>query len=269
MTSLKVAILGTGPSAAYAAMACEEYPIEYDIISNRTPTTFFPGAFWVRLNPTSYIRTVKREVGIYSVGTAEGYLRKQWGIVDPAWFLETSFPAKFKKEMAINPYELFKPFWKSQNITLMRSLSDIEIKGIAKDYNLVIMTFATQRSKEVMKPYTFTYPFVSYIPNEVALLAGESYCIYDGYESHFIVRMSYLFGHVHLEYAKDYIPKKELVGDGKITWVPDTLPDSPEWDPTDVPSENIVLSGRFAQWKRKVLSHEAYDQTKKAIEERW
>jgi hypothetical protein len=81
--------------------------------------------------------------------------------------------------------------------------------------------------------------------------------------------MSNLFGHVHLEYAKDYIPKKELVGDGKVTWVPDTLPDSPEWDPTDVPSANIVLSGRFAQWKRKVLSHEAYDQTKKAIEERW
>ena len=262
MNDVGVAILGTGPSAAYAAMACNDASVSYDIISNRSPVMHFPGAFWPRLNLTG-APIPKVEVKIYSVGTAEGYLRKQWGEVSPEWLKETSFPIKARTELAYNPYELFRPFWATKNIHLVEGLSDEAIADIAKEYAIVFMTFATQKSREAMKPYSIRYPIASYKYSTT----NHHYCIYNGEEPNHIVRMSSLFGYIHLEYSKDYIPKTELVGDGQITWVPDTLPDTPEWDLADVPAKNVFLIGRYAQWKRKVLSHDAYAEVQSILVE--
>jgi hypothetical protein len=254
---LKVAILGTGPSAAYSAMACEQYPeVTSEVISNQAPPIFFPGAFWPRFNPTAHSLPETR-VYVSSVGTAIEYLKKQWGMVDPDWLKETSFPKQSRFETAYNPYDLFGKFWKTKDIHLVPALSDNDVKDLAKQYDLIFMTFPTAKSKKALKPFTVQCPIISYPTDAIT----NHYCIYDGESEDSIIRISYLFGYIHTEYSTEYIPKVELIASGKVSWVSDTIPSAPQWDPEDVPADNVTLIGRFACWSRKVLSSDAYDIT--------
>ncbi|KKL59409.1 hypothetical protein LCGC14_2215610 [marine sediment metagenome] len=272
---MKVAILGAGPSAAYVTMACDESAVEYDIISNSSPTLFFPGAFWLNWDPTTILAEPATNVHVYSTGDVIGYLKKQWKMVDPDWLLHTSFPKTAYTKLVHNPYQLLGAIWKTKNIHLIRTLSDEDIKDIAEGYDLVFMTFATQESKDVMKSFVIKHPIVSYnlteavndLPSDIKI-SNLSYCIYDGDTGHWMTRISQLFGYIHMEYSQYYTPKQELIGNGKVTWVQDTMPDTPEWDPQDVPANNVHLIGRHAQWSRKILSHDAYEQTVEILEQK-
>lgn len=112
-----------------------------------------------------------------------------------------------------------------------------------------------------MKPYFVQYPIVSYKTDTIC-----NYCVYDGETYDLIVRMSSLFGFVHLEYSKEYIPKIELIASGKVAWVSDTTPDAPEWNIEDTPANNVTLLGRIAMWSRKVLAHDAHYETTRVLE---
>lgn len=261
---MKVAILGTGPSAAYVGMACDTCNVEYEVISNKSPTTFFPGAFWARSNPLDYAIPAF-EVYISSVGSAIEYLKKQWGMVEEDWLLETSFPKGSRKEIVFDPIDLFGVYWKGKDVYLTSNLTDEAIAELANEYDIVFMTFATEKSKKEWSHLLCKFPIVSY-PSRSRL----SYCIYDGEKGEAIVRMSDLFGYVHNEYISGYIPKMELVGkEGRISWASDLIPGLMQmWDPKDVPADNVVLVGRWAQWSRKILSHDAYGQTIRALEEK-
>ena len=83
-----------------------------------------------------------------------------------------------------------------------------------------------------------------------------------------MTRISQLFGYLHLEYSQYYIPTQELIGNGRVTWVPDMSPGTPEWNLQNVPADNVHLIGRHAQWSRKILSHHAYEQTIKILEQK-
>ena len=277
---MKVAILGAGPSAAYVAMACTKLSVKYDIISSRSPTLFFPGSFWLRQDPWTHT-TPTTKIHIYSTGDVIGYLRKQWKMVDPDWLLYTSFPKTTSTELVWDPYKILTAFWKDKNILLIKDLSDRDIQDIsqAPGYDLVFLTFATEKSKKVMKPYVTKYPIISHNIEDIVSngeeldlyltqLSTSSYCLYDGDTGHYVTRISQLFGYVHFEYSQYYIPTQELVGNGKVTWVPDTYPDTPEWDLQDVPANNVHLIGRHAQWRRKILSHDAYEQTIEILEQK-
>lgn len=260
---MKVAILGTGPSAAYAGMACESAKVEYEIISNRSPLLFFPGAFWARLNPLDF-EIPAFQVYISSVGTAIGYLKKQWNMVDPDWLSTTSFPKESRKEIVFDPSTLFSIYWSNYpNIYLTPSLTDSDISELAKEYDLVFLTFPTEKSIELCGSLRTKFPIVSF-PTD----SRQLYCVYDGVENQHTVRMSSLFGFIHNEYAQNYIPKMELVGEnGRISWVPDFLPDIPPVvGLRDVPADNVILVGRWAQWDRKILSHNAYSQVLEVLQ---
>lgn len=259
---MKVAILGSGPSAAYSAMACDEYSeVQYDVLSNAPPPTFFPGAFWPRVNPTNKIFPM-HNVYISCTGNASEYLQKQWGVVREDWLEETSFPKQSRQEVVYSPYDFFGTFWKDKEIIITESLSDKRIaEQIAKEYDWVFMTFATNKSVAEQKSFLINYPIVSYETDTLL-----NYCIYDGDTHDFMVRMSSLFGYVHWEYSKDYIPKVELLGSGRVTWATDTMPDTPEWDPRDTPASNVTLLGRWAQWSRKILAHDAHYETTRVLE---
>ena len=154
---MKVAILGTGPSAAYAGMACDDCEVEYEVISNNHPPTLYPGAFWARINPLT--PTIPAfEVYISSVGSATEYLRKQWGVVDETWLSETSFPKESRREIVFDPIELFGVYWKDRNIHLTSNLSDKNVAELAKEYDLVLMTFSTEKAKEAQKDIIFKFP---------------------------------------------------------------------------------------------------------------
>ena len=255
MKKLRVAILGTGPSAAYAIKACDACKVDSEVISSTSPPIFYPGAFWPRSNPLEKDMPLYN-VYISSVGTAEKYLEKQWGEIQPEWLEETSFPKESTIELALNPYELFGEIWEYRNIYLSGPLSDDRIALMASEYDVIFMTFPTQKSTKLREDNLVKFPIVSYKSNETHL---GRYCIYDGESHDNMVRMSSLFGFIHCEYGKDYIPRVELIESGKVTWARDLAPDTPEWDPEDTPAENVHLIGRHAQWSRKKLAHHAFD----------
>lgn len=263
---MKVAILGAGPSAAYAMMACEDLDVQYQVISSNFPSMFFPGPFWARLNPTE-IAVPETDVHVYSVGNVYEYLKKQWQEVQDEWMTASSFPTEARTEYAYNPYELFIPFWESRRTISLTTgdLTDEDIKNLAVDYDLVFMTFASEESREAMKSYRTRYPIISY----KADFQTAPFCIYNGHENEHIVRFSSLFGYVHAEYPQTYSPRlKLLTKDAHVTWVADTIPDTPEWNPYITPAYNVTLLGRFARWDRKVLAHHAYARTKAVLENR-
>jgi len=261
---MKVAILGTGPSAAYVVAACNKFEVEHKVISNAFPPKTYSGAFWPRLNPTNLTLPMK-QVYIYSVGTAEGYLRKQWGDDFRKEWLDTcSFPTESKSELAYDPYSLFQILWKDVNISLVHDLSDREIRKLAMKYDIVFMTFPTEKSKRSQKDYIIQYPITSFPMNNSETY---QYCVYSGRDAENAVRMSNLFGFLHTEYSKDHIVNADLLDGGTVQWVRDTYPDTPEWDAFDVPADNVVLVGRWAQWKRKVLAHNAYETTMAVLKE--
>lgn len=258
---MKIAILGTGPSAAYVAMACDNSGILSDVISNRAPVNFFPGAFWPRLNPTK-LEVSAKEVYISNIGDVLGYLKKQWKMIDSDWLKNTSFPKSSRTEIALNPYELFGQFWENKDVHLTIDITDLEIRRLAGIYDHVFMTFATEKSKKSRKEFLIRYPVISY-PTDTM----NAYCIYDGQENSAFVRSSCLFGYIHNEYSKFHVPSIEIAGEhGMINWVYDLFPDTPTWDPYDAPAENVTLVGRAALWDREVLSHHAYAQTLEVLE---
>ncbi len=260
MRKLEVAILGTGPSAAYAAQPCDACNVDSQIMSSTSPSTFYPGAFWPRSNPLEKDMPLYK-IYISKVGTAEKYLEKQWGEVQPEWLEETSFPTEARYEFGLNPYELFSEIWKDKDIHLSHILRDEDVAHIAQQVDLVLMTFPTKRSKEIFGHELIKHPIVSYKTDSLL----NHYCIYDG-ENDKIVRMSSLFGFIHNEYSKDYIPDIALIGAGQVTWMTDTLPDTPEWDLGDTPADNVYLIGRHAQWSRKKLAHHAFDDVIEILE---
>jgi len=261
MEKLTVAILGAGPSAAYALAACRDYGIEADVISNRAPSVMFPGPFWLRLNPTKS-PIEKQLIHIYSEGTAEEYLRKQWGEINFS-VISTSFPTQARSELIYEPMLVLTEIWKSCSITISDAISDSDIENISKEYTAVFVTFPTAKSRNILQKYMVKYPILSYkVDNNPSL----NYCMYTGINSVNFVRTSRLFGRVHLEYPNDHIINQDITGDGVLLYAPDTRPDTPEWDPLDVPSKNVYLIGRHAEWNRRVLSHNAYEKAKSIIE---
>lgn len=253
---MKVAILGAGPSAAYAASACDALKVESQVISVSPPPMLYPGAFWPRVNP------LEKDMPLYKIyisrtGSAIQYLRKQWGMVDEDWLLETSFPKEARYEMGLNPYELFPEIWKTREILYCSDpLTDDAVAEIAESYDTVLMTFPTQRSKKIFKHELIRHPIISY---KVKGFTTINYCIYDGEDNEATTRMSSLFGFIHNEYTKDFSFKKELIESGQVTWAIDSNPGTPEWNLEDTPADNVYLIGRHAQWSRKKLAHHAFD----------
>jgi hypothetical protein len=262
MEKLTAAILGAGPSAAYALAACRSYGIEAEIITNRAPSVMFPGPFWLRLNPTE-APIPKQSMHIFSEGTSEIYLQKQWKDVDLS-AISTSFPTQARTELIYEPALVLTEIWKRSSVLMCSDISDFDIGEIAKDREVVFVTFPTAKSRNALQKYSVKYPIVSYKVEDNPTL---NYCIYVGTEESSFVRTSRLFGRVHLEYPSDHIINQDILGDGILCYAPDTRPDTPEWDPTDVPAKNVHLIGRHAEWNRKILSHDAYSKVLKILEE--
>ena len=265
MEKLTVAILGAGPSAAYALTACRSYGIEAEIITNRAPSVMFPGPFWLRLNPTG-APIPKQSMHIYSDGTSENYLRKQWGDIDLSTVL-TSFPTQARTELIYEPALVLTEMWKNSSVLMCSDISDADIKDIAKDNDVVFVTFPTSKSRNALNKYAVKFPILSYSKsNKPERIPDTNFCLYVGTMESKFVRISYLFGRFHTEYPSDHIINQDIIGDGILCYAPDTRPDTPEWDPTDVPAKNVYLIGRHAEWNRKVLSHDAYEKAKSIIE---
>lgn len=282
MSTPRVAILGSGPSAAFSASACIDRGIKPKIISMSSKATVPSfGAVWFRSVPDFLMPSeLQQDILVTSVGTEEEYMQKQWGIHHNG--THSSFPAEARIEQGYNPMTVLEQIW--QHLEILGTgdtIGDEQIANIANHYDLVLLTFPTEKSKEANKDRFVKTPSVEITEpsfdcrtfgyemavDKLAIHSNHSVCVYDGRLETPIVRYSFLFGHRYVELVPDTLRYLEYLGvKHQVSYFNDIHPDVAPWDETDVPAPNVRLLGRYAKWSRKVLAHESYTETIKILE---
>lgn len=245
MIPTSVAIIGGGPSAAFAYRACWDMHLNPTVYADELITP--SGAFYIHKMPSTCPMTIreqyKKRVSWISLGTAEGYAEKMWG--DPN--IKTSFPVLPRMEIGYDP-AIIGWLWTDVILTPCGRLTDAGVATLADQYDLVIQTFPTDESKK--------HRDIEHIPVLSKKIEPMDHIIllYSGDEAPW-VRMAFVGDTLSVEYPKTFPSTIDL-----LPWTFSSMPDLPpttkRW--TKGPASNVELIGRFAQYDRKMLSHHAY-----------
>jgi hypothetical protein len=264
MAKAKIAVIGLGPSGAFAAKAAHDMGCDVDIYTTTT-NKMPPGATWLHWLPEDVTsRFTPTQIYIMGKGTEKEYVKRQWGSDK----ISSSFPKKPVWEAGFNPTEVLDVLVPDACHThiVPHPMSDVDVKDLSRGYDLVFQTFATQESKN------FQPPLVSFV---AAASIGRSdpeknFVVYNGTKDGIVVREAQLFGNHFLEFPKNMSIQevRELhPDDGKHSYISlkDLDASTKPW--LEDKSSKVKLVGRWAQWDRKVLSHDAYKLVQKYIKE--
>ena len=275
--SSKFAILGGGPSAAFAFQALLDAGFYgEDIVVYGRPTLPPPGAFWFHWIPDS-INVLSEKMLIMGIGKAEIYSKKMWEEIVP-----TSFPVNSRYEVVFSPEEAMRKMFIGAEFIDQGIMTDDTIGEIMRHgHREVFCTFPPQviRNLEFYKAFSRSNPtWVAKLP-----LDGEErlpVCAYDGSTTFPWVRTTVYQGVVSVEFPRLVIEEdlrnlKEIRQvDGAIHNVPDIHPNCPEIAPTmfrriagEEFGAHFHLLGRFSTYERKALSHDAYNYVTQILKE--
>jgi hypothetical protein len=253
-----VAILGAGPSAAFALLACLDNHI--------SPTVYAPngivdppGAFYLHWLPESlsWRDSYKTTIWWLGMGSPSRYAEKQWD--EP--LLPTSFPTEDRWTKGYRS-EALRRIWGGWPIRETEVLSDRDIQNLAPKYDLVIQTFPSEEGLRRRPRRKVTFPIWS----KPLDLGDFILLLYNGGPGAW-VRLSIGGGKWSVEYPHDYTMDLELAGNG--SWTMETGLDlRPFTRPyTTGPAPNVLMAGRFARWDRTYLSHQTYELTVNKIKQ--
>jgi len=259
----KVAIIGLGPTGSFAAKAAYDQGCEVDIFATQTPAVP-PGAFWLHWIPQDVTKKFKpEEILITASGNARDYVMRQWQGNYPS-----SFPENDMTEEGYNPADILPNLVPAEcTLNLISTpLSDEDVADLASGYGLVFQTFATKESKQqqpALVPYCAAAKFGTNHDTNIVW--------YNGTKRGLFVRTARLFGNDFVEFPKRMelpevteIMKRSGMTGYDVTVLKDIDPRTKPWQSPDT---NIKLLGRFAEWDRSVLSHDAYNKVTKYIKE--
>ncbi len=278
MSQKSVLILGSGAAAAFAYVAARDWGgTKINILTNRhgRPSA---GAFYFHWLPDSIIeqkikRTEKEtvtqtsiepeDIYVTSYGTKKGYLKKQWGEKK----YKTSFPKKDFVTEGYDPVKAWDLLWREANVDiLVGNLSRADIKDMGSSVDFVFQTFPmfeTTQARPKTVDFLTLYKKSPKGPGDDwawALEYAPNFIIYNGEPDTPWVRCSYLFGHLFYEYPAG--AEIEVPQGWQKRLQPDMHPKTKPWKKAPYPEvPNIHLVGRYAQWNRKMLSHDSYWRT--------
>lgn len=256
----RIAIVGGGASAAYAILACEEHGIKPDVYIDQLRVQ--PGAFWLKWLPERLENSFEKiMVMINSGGTREEYIKKQWE--NPPKNYKSSFPETQFVEWGYSPQEVLYDIFRSERATFFQldePLQDSDLLRLSADYNAVFHTFPSTAMKEKHKEL---------LVNTLATVEdGEpifNSVYYNGIQGTPVVRESFLFGHLFIEFAPTQIGYNRAKATGlKIIPFKDLRPTS-ENPVIEQLSSDIFPLGRLAQFDRHLQSHDSYATVKKIL----
>lgn len=256
---MRVLIIGSAASAAFAIQACRDLQIEYKVISDKPPVTGQSGAFFLHWLPESLKKFAREiEVTLIPLGTAEGYTMKQWGRVVPS-----SFPQVEEKKWWYSS-DVLQEVWRDQELTLVGNL---DAKDFLDEYfsrfDWIFYTFPLQEhAREIVE-----FPVVDYSNGDSFL---DNHVVYNGVAGDDWTRATVAFGRMSLELLPGAIPDEKyskiwrVIRTGKLRDIPPSVKpvERDEWL-----APNIVPIGRFARFDRRRLSHDAYLDVKQILEE--
>lgn len=254
---IKVAILGSGLSSAFANRACLDHGIVPDVFSLSGKYEIPKGAVWFHWLPYN---AEPLSIISMAMGKKELYLKKQWGEYNPAW--KTSFPTLRKVEEGFSIPLHIGFLWRGTPVNKVEGgFTDQEIIDLSWEYDLVVQTFPSSASREVMGKFVVKIPvWVSngnrldprkIFLHEQLLAEHDIVVFYNGFEEKW-VRRTLIANTVYTEYSQDF---RESI-EGKVYHYPDLHPDCPKF--IAPLANNILMTGRYATWDRKELSHQTY-----------
>ncbi|KKN66960.1 hypothetical protein LCGC14_0466400 [marine sediment metagenome] len=260
MTNLKVAILGGGISAAYINYACLEVGIKPFVIS-KAKTGASAGCFWLHWIPKSLFKKGLKYERIYlsSIGTEENYVKKQWGnvrVTDES----SSFPVQAEIVYGYDPAYILPFLWQDTDVASSGNISDARAYDLTLEYDIVFKTFPNTCDIKQHQKYLCTFPVVTYIDSNLL----QNLVMYNGIENDELVRFSVLFRRAHYEFLHLKVIEPHQYKYGKLGTMTDIHPMSPPLM-SELYASNLYLIGRYAQFKRRMLAHEAYDEATKIL----
>lgn len=251
-----VLIVGSGPSAAFAALACQDAGVTCEVMSHKPPSTDQAGAFFLHWLPER-LEAPPSKVRVWGTGTREGYLKKQWGTgVDTP----TSFPEAEREEMWYCSYAL-RQVWDTVPFRHCESVTDWEMEALAGAYRWVFHTFPSDQSKDGRKLALF--PTLTRQQGDFRD-QGPCMIIYSGdlVEAH--VRTTLAWGRMSIEFPRG-TPLLTLQkynsafrGPPELVMLRDIPPETAPVSRAEWVCGNVVPIGRFATWDRRLLSHQSY-----------
>lgn len=263
MNNRSVAVVGLGPTGAFVARAAIDcgYKVTVYVFgqSHLTP----PGAFWLHWLPEDMTETFEPvEIKIIGKGKASNYVDLQWGKeIGKHYHTSSSFTEGMVIEEGYNPAQVLPKLVPDSVLIeyVAFPLSDIDVVGLTHSHQYVFQTFP--RKVDVLTqperiPYIAAARFDCKDPN-------QNVVVYNGTGNGIVVREAYLFGHHFLEFPKN-MPLVEVLGNYDLSdYQHVVLKDlHPATTPIQAdPLGRVYLMGRFAQWDRKCLSHDAYSRT--------
>lgn len=240
---MKIAILGFGPSSMFSIMACNDQGFAPTVVGGdivRVPA----GAFYYHWLPQEYSKEAKiHHINYKYVGNAGVYSEKQWG--------NENYPSSFWKysnEIGYEPREVFSLFQQKSTFKYVHSgiMKTEDVLEYCGKYDIVVCTFPLpeimEQAQKVTRPVIIR-------PTKLQ----DNIIIYSGKKEDKWVRWSNLFGTTYVEYCNfEDVPKEAP----RIVPIVDLHPNLSVQMPF-LPN-NLFFSGRYAEFKRTRLAHEAY-----------
>jgi hypothetical protein len=293
-SELKVAILGGGPSAAFAAVACRDLKVgKIDIYAHQRVAAP-AGSFYLHKIPHTLPDKDGQFLVSFGIGNRGKYVENQYN-----GELPNHTPSSFPNETRVNQV------WNYDQIRDIMFLgatwqdpvfykSDEEIIDLLSFYDVIFHTFPSYKSRKHKHPpsefpvatYTLRSPIMrgqwpdfcrvaEIIPQDLANWSAKvialgyppvwpdcaNWVVYNGSRDYSWVRFSYLWGQAHIEYPVGYHishPQIEVFEQhqGKVSIQRNLYPDEEPWD--EQIAEDVYPIGRFATWNPETLSHDTY-----------
>lgn len=253
---MKVAILGCGPAGLLAAYAAELHG-HAPIVFSRKVKSVMPGAQYIH---AAIPGLTYNEVAIKyaKLGTREGYAQKVYGSPDApcSW---DAFP-----EGVVPGYDMvaaYDALWDRYKPIVLDGLVDHELLAMVQQkYDMVFSAVPAPllcygdcffRSQTI---------WVAKTHRDICEQLGDPCIIYNGQESDLYYRTSLLNGVGATEYSDASL---NVVRRGEL--VPPLVRAQKPLDNNCRCRPNIIRIGRFGQWKKGVLVHDAFKEACDAL----
>lgn len=256
MVFVKVAIIGCGPAGLFAAHACAQSGLEFDILA---PKKMSPlgGAQYLHQEIPALSESKPSSVSFRKIGTRDGYALKVYGnmAMEVSWdkFDEGTVPCWSLQNAYIRGWIRY-----SDNI-LGTTVAPEDIKKLKKKYDLLINTAPKRmlclHPDEDGHDFTWQQVFITQ-PEMRQGGAVANQIVYNGQREVDWYRWSMIQGASCYEYShKPAFKKKEFHEVRK-----------PLRNFCDCHASDAYLEvGRYGRWAKGALTHEAYYNTMEAI----
>lgn len=260
-----ITILGTGLSAAYAAWAVHAIApmARVEILGPKPVAT--AGAIWARTNPTPYEMPL-HNIGVTLRGKADVYAQKQWGTLDPTTAHRRS--SQMEVERGYDPALLMRKTFLKFQPAISQFRQQSEVLTLAANRTAVIQTFSLdfKAQQQLVRIPVVTHPSDS---------TEFMYCSYNGLAGDPVVRESLLFGRMFYELpfnaTAEQVNSIAAGAEGRMVVYPLDIPPWCEQQPLTWEQRhlapNVLLVGRYPQFDRTHLAHQAFDDVQKFLRE--